>query len=362
MAKLYYDSLIYLDPDDAIAYLNRGNTKEYGNDAIGALQDYKLAIHLNPELSEAYFSLGKVQFSMENYAMAIKTFQKLLDLPPSDTQALYFRGITRGSQESKASFDGLVSTHTIDADIYNYLGLSFKSLNSFKEAREMFDKAINLRSEPEYFVNRGLVHYENREYDLAIADYKRALAIEGDHSLALHNLMLASKQAGYGNAPTIKEYTRIIDSDPTLFWPYLSRGFLYMESELYFEALNDYDKVIRLGDKRADNYINRGRAKESLKRYDDAIFDFEFAIKLSASANGYSHLANCHFRQRNYAKAIEYYNSAISLDPSNEGYYFNRALANYNSKNYQIACNDLKRSIELGMKPESSIISRVCKQ
>src|SRR3989338_8184593 len=50
------DKALKLNPNDAIAYNNRGYAKDKLGDYKGAIKDYDKAIELNPKLAEAYYN------------------------------------------------------------------------------------------------------------------------------------------------------------------------------------------------------------------------------------------------------------------------------------------------------------------
>ena len=53
-----FTKAIELDPDDAVAYYNRGNSKRKLKDYYGAIADYTKAIELDPDVADAYYNRG----------------------------------------------------------------------------------------------------------------------------------------------------------------------------------------------------------------------------------------------------------------------------------------------------------------
>ena len=66
----------------------------------------------------------------------------------------------------------------------------------------------------------------------------------------------------------------------TLPIAYSNRGNAKAALERYDDAITDYDEAIRLKPDYAEAYSNRGIAKAALGRYDDAIADYDEAIYL----------------------------------------------------------------------------------
>jgi tetratricopeptide (TPR) repeat protein len=67
---------------------------------------------------------------------------------------------------------------------------------------------------------------------------------------------------------------------------YLGRGMTYYRMKRYEEALSDFDQAFSVNDN--DQWpvlLERGRTFAKLKRYDDAIRDLDIAVSQSRSTN-----------------------------------------------------------------------------
>ncbi len=112
MAIEAFDEAIRLDPQDAIAYYNRGvayNRIAQGVTGSGmvragsnisqyqsAIQDFDQAIRLNPQ-ADAYFNRGFAYRNLGQFERAIEEFDEALRLNPQHAEAYYNRGAGYGS-------------------------------------------------------------------------------------------------------------------------------------------------------------------------------------------------------------------------------------------------------------------------
>ncbi|MDP7085880.1 MAG: tetratricopeptide repeat protein [Dehalococcoidia bacterium] len=71
---------IRLDPDDALAYNNRGNAYYYLGEYQRAIQDYDKAIQLDPDYRMAYFNRGNAYDDLGQYQRAIQDYDKACSL------------------------------------------------------------------------------------------------------------------------------------------------------------------------------------------------------------------------------------------------------------------------------------------
>lgn len=85
----------------------------------------------------------------------------------------------------------------------------------------------------------------------------------------------------------IDAYNKAIElklSGPNLSWAYYNRGNAKISLGQIKEAIDDYDKAIRLNPSFSEAYNNRGWEKFKLDRIDEARQDFEMAFNLARAA------------------------------------------------------------------------------
>ena len=80
------------DPENVMAYNNRGICWFFKGDADRALADYTRALEINPLFSEAYINRGEIWVSKGLYKRAIVDYTVAIDIDPSDAEAYYHRG------------------------------------------------------------------------------------------------------------------------------------------------------------------------------------------------------------------------------------------------------------------------------
>ena len=82
-----FDEAIRLDPNDALAYYNRGRAKYNLNDKTAAIKDYDEAIRLDPKNAIAYRFRGIAKSGLEDETAAIKDYDEAIRLDPKDELA-----------------------------------------------------------------------------------------------------------------------------------------------------------------------------------------------------------------------------------------------------------------------------------
>jgi len=103
----------------------------------------------------------------------------------------------------------------------------------------------------------------------------------------------------------------------------------------YIEALNMFDRAIRLDDAYADAYEGRGSVLFQLERYAEALASYEQAINLDAQyAQAYLGKGNVLYYLKRYAEALTCQDEATRLDPTLTDAYLSKADILYYQKRY----------------------------
>jgi tetratricopeptide (TPR) repeat protein len=147
--------LIECNPDSAIDYNNRGLVYFQQGAFDQALADYNRAIDLNPSLSNVYNNRANYYATQGQLLEAIADYDTALDFDPANIRAWLNQGIT------------------------------FRDLEMYERAIENFDLALQLlrlmspsvRLEGHLYAERGRAYHLAGDWNCAIADYRRALAI-----------------------------------------------------------------------------------------------------------------------------------------------------------------------------------------
>ena len=79
-----YDKAIELDPNNSVTYNSRGNAKNYLGKDFEAIKDYDKAIELDPNYSLAYNNRGVSKKNLGQYQEALKDYEKALELDPNN--------------------------------------------------------------------------------------------------------------------------------------------------------------------------------------------------------------------------------------------------------------------------------------
>ncbi|HEX6227125.1 MAG TPA: tetratricopeptide repeat protein, partial [Chryseolinea sp.] len=342
LALDYFNKCLKESPGFADAYFTRGATREQLRDLKGANTDYNIYLELKPDQPEALLCRATVRYQLGLYEQAKTDFLKLLKLPPGQTETIFF------NQSASATSGNQIMTAqgSIQPQILNYLGLVETKLGHYKQAVTWLDSAISLRQkEADYFVNRGIAKEGMNDTTAALEDYNHALTLRPDHTVALHNVAVIKRKKGIS---TDNDLEKAIESDSSMLYPYLERGYQRMEGGYYKGALEDYDRALEIEAKDPEIWLNRGHVKEKLNDLKGAYADYTKAIELDEKFDkAWLNRGNVLSKQGRVEDAIQDYTVAITFNPNYAAAFYNRAIARQKLKQTTEACQDLEKAESL---------------
>jgi tetratricopeptide (TPR) repeat protein len=207
---------VRLDPQNTMAFNNRGFVYSFMDDPERALADFNQSIRLDPSQPLPYLNRGQIYAERNEFDRAVAEFSEAIRLDPK-----------------------FITAHTNRAR-------TFFAKHDYDRAIQDLSEAIKLGGNTaEIFSDRGLNYLAARKPDPAIADFEEAVRIDPQYIPAIHSL---------GDA-------------------YLAKGD-------YGRAVPYYDKAIGIDGKDARHYFNRGRARLYQGAFSDAAADFNRASEL----------------------------------------------------------------------------------
>jgi lipoprotein NlpI len=146
------------------------------------------------------------------------------------------------------------------------------------KSEEYFNKAISLN--PEIYEKRGISYYENGQFDLAFADFDKAVELAPKSEWAYVNRGAIYNDRGqYDQA--IADYDQAIFLKPDFAKAYNNRGNSHRSKGQFEKAVADYDKAISIDQNDSRTYLNRGFTFFYMGSLDQAVRDFERATEIS---------------------------------------------------------------------------------
>jgi tetratricopeptide (TPR) repeat protein len=146
-AIVNFTKVIELNPNDSLAYFDRGMAKEFNNDFLGAIEDYSLQLKVDPNMVDCYFLRGILEHRLGNNKKAEADFLKTIELEEDNADAHYFLGqIYFAKRKNKRALQHMNQAIIFNPEVGDYYDLRSKIEEKLKMKKEAEDDLL-LRNE-----------------------------------------------------------------------------------------------------------------------------------------------------------------------------------------------------------------------
>jgi tetratricopeptide (TPR) repeat protein len=202
-----FSKAIQLNPQYALAYLNRATAYKQVQEFQKSLVDYNQVISLNPKFSVAYYNRALLkQTKLNDMQGALADYNQAISINPKLLQAYYNRAILKADklndmQGALADYNQAISINPkLLQAYYNRALLKADKLNDMQGALADYNQAISINPKlSQAYYSRAILKKEKlNDLQGSLSDYNRAISISPEFSKA------------YGNRGILK-YTKLND-------------------------------------------------------------------------------------------------------------------------------------------------------
>ena len=181
-----YDKAIEADPNDFLAYYNRGIYYSlYTDKKKQALEDLSKSIELKPDVKQVHVARGEVyMMDLGEFDKALKDFDKAIEIDPEFFLAYFKRSdvFVRKQQYDSALKNVEKGIQFCPSDQRNSglcrRGIIFRLQRKYELALADFNSIIN--EQPNYraaFCQRAILYFDLKEYDKAVKDFEKSIKL-----------------------------------------------------------------------------------------------------------------------------------------------------------------------------------------
>ncbi|MDZ8050599.1 MAG: tetratricopeptide repeat protein [Aulosira sp. ZfuVER01] len=265
--------------------------------------------------------LNQVDFLKDGLGKYAGLLYKSLRSHPSQRKDLLLRAIEQAELISTDTHPEFSSSLFLDVSDWLY------ELGEYEEALANHEKALAIKDDfPEIWNKRGAVLLKLQRYEEALASFEKALAIKDDYPAAWSN-----------------------------------RGYALANLERYEEALANFDKALAIKDEYPNTWANRGNVLNDLKRYEEALASYNIALNIRANEPGYlsSKSLTLSFLGH-YDEALANINEAVKIQPKYALWWANQGIVLARAGRYQEAIASCDKALELQPNDESGHYGKAC--
>ena len=340
--------------DQEVLYL-RANAYELKGRITEALIDYEKITFKDRSFLEAFLAKAILYYRQQNYDEALSNLQAIENFDGAlETRALLFKTQTYGPSGGSGGISGVTSMQSLSNDMDYYKGLIWRDSGELALAKAVFRRLSRRSNKAEYLVALGMVYEKLNQVDSARISYQLALDKNPANRSAAYQLQLIDPDY---------EVSDELKNDEDFHYGLARQAVEFFAEGDFDQALNFYNKAIKLAPEEADYYASRGLTYDKLGDYEAAVEDYRTALfKDSNFIVNYYRIGNIYYKQKMFEEAIANYTIYLSYVPDDADILFNKSMAHLSMKQYVQACEELSKAREYGKSNTEVLISKYCQQ
>jgi tetratricopeptide (TPR) repeat protein len=239
----------------------------------------------------------------ERRAVEMKKIKKLIDDVHSDEIKLL---IEQGNQ--------LADLKKYD-DAFGFYERALK-VNDMMEEPDVKNKDLIKSSYKRELINRANLEIENKNYDNAIENCRRALDLDEIFVEGYYHIGLAYyKKKKYDAA--IDNFQKAVNFDDKHVNSWNAMGLTYEAKEDYENALIKLNKAVEIESSFSEGWYNLGNVYKLRKEFDNAISNYSKATEVDPEyVKAWLFMGCAYFDKNDYYNAIQYLEKAIKMEPN----------------------------------------------
>ncbi len=222
--------------------------------------------------------------------------------------------------EWKKTMNALMAWVSAAVALLLVAGLSAKAYAQslvWKNTETLFENVLTLYPESSYVAhnNLGNVYRLKGEYDKAIVEYQKSIAIRA-HPKTISNLGAMYRKLGRID-DALAEYRQALSIDPNSKEAHFGLGIVYAQEKQWSDAVAEYQKALLIDPQYVDAYTNLGSALMEEGNTADAIVAYRKALAIdSYFTDAQYNLAVALTKDNQPAEAISHYERVVAVAPS----------------------------------------------
>jgi tetratricopeptide (TPR) repeat protein len=247
-----------------------------------------------------------------------------------------------------ASIDSLVALHPEKAELYYKRGMLHQKINEMEKAVSDYSMAINSdTTNLIYRFARAGAYREVNQYDMSLQDINNILKIDPNNGKAYHRRAYTYMLKGKWEESEA-DFEKAIGLEPTNVEYRVDYCLCFLNQGRYLYAFGEADKAVKINPLYSDAYNFRGRSNFGMKKFRQALEDFQTAARLdTCNELIYTSMAITYMNLSMTDSALYGITRALDCNPDYAEGFSTRASIRKNVGNIFGAIDDYAQSIDL---------------
>jgi len=217
---------------------------------------------------------------------------------------------------SKTIFESILNFQPDNFDALHFLGLIAYQRQELDSGRKLIQKALAINpNSVEAAYNLGLVLFDFSEYEEALRCFNKSVALNSEFFQAFLSRGNTLKELGLLEE-SITSYDIAITIKPDFTEAHYNKGIALTAIKQLDLAVKSFTKAIQINFSHVDAVYNRANSYRDLKKFDRAISDYEVAIALKPNdINSLYNLGITLHESRDLVRCIKFYSLTTITNP-----------------------------------------------
>jgi type IV pilus assembly protein PilF len=209
-------------------------------------------------------------------------------------------------------------------------------------------KPVDKTKMAEGYFQKGLAHFQEKNYELASVEFNRSLQTDSSYKLPYYYLGIVNDTQGKPEE-AIKYYKEAISIDPEFSEAYNALGVVYVKQEKWQEALKSFNKALenKLYTTPHLPYLNMGDMYMTQKKYEKAVEAYRESKRYANLELTNFKLGTALFEAGRVKDAIKAFQEGVGIAPQNAYLRYSLAVALLKDGNKKSALVEFKKTAEL---------------
>lgn len=366
-----YQSAKAIDEADLDTRMALGNAYYRGALYNDALAEYQAVVNADPDYAEGYLRLGNLYYlasfsDPQRIFESIKTLETLLQKDPKNAdgkallaQAYFRKGGADGKQKANQLLDEIEKTGTFPPEAWRIRGIIQYENGEYQNAIDSFHKSNRLETLDQFRLGDAYRRLaadadtlrKAALYDSADVVYNRVIAADSSTADArkaqLERARIRYQRKDYAGAMT--EFRRLIALDPKSGEAFYYLGLSQRGAGDDAAGIESIKKAVELDPKRYSWWLQLGSGYGKQKMLAEAKLAFQQASQDSGQtgATAFQQLGYYELIAKNYAKAIEQLEQSARLDAKQVMTWVWLGQARQNSANKAGAIEAYRKALQI---------------
>ena len=251
-------------------------------------------------------------------------------------------------EEAISKYDEALSINPQCKEAYFNKGLCYQSLNDNNKALECFGLALGVdQNYLPAIIGQGNSQLRLGDKEGALGYFDQALGIDPNSALALSGKSICLQQLD--NKEEVNEIiNKQINENTEDYIPYLLKGNMLKDEQKYEDAIENYQKCLKLNKNCAEAYYNIALCEASLGQNDAALKDIDEAFNLNPELLQAKDAKGCIlYSLKNFDEALDCFTQLVEKDSANPDYYFKKGSTERELKKYDDAIKSFDETLKL---------------